>query len=81
MVKTCELINYDCQDIEHLMFVPHYWTVYNIKVRFSHNRTGPYFHGFVFFFLPRQFIEGIAHNLLKIIVQIINYAIIMSMVD
>ena len=80
MVKMFELINYDCQDIEHLMFVPHYWTAYNIKVRFSHNRTVQYFRGFEFF-LPRQFIGGIAHNLLKFIVQIINYAIIMSMID
>ena len=31
------------------MFVPHCWTVYNITVRFSHNRLGTFWHGSVFY--------------------------------
>ena len=41
--EMCELINYVCQPcIEHPVFVTHCWTVYNITVRFSHNRSGPF---------------------------------------
>ena len=44
-----ELINYVCQLwIEHPVFVPHCWTIYNITIRFRHNRLGPFWHGSVF---------------------------------
>ena len=49
-VKICEFINYVCQPwIEHLVFVSHCWTVYNIKVCFSHNSLGLFWHGSVYF--------------------------------
>ena len=48
--NLCELINYVCQLwIEHPVFVPHCWTVYNITVRLSHNDSKPFWHGSVYF--------------------------------
>ena len=40
-----KLINYNCQPwIEHSVYVPHRWTVYDITVRFRYNRSGPFWH-------------------------------------
>ena len=48
--KMYELLNCVCQSwIEHPVFVPHCWTVYNITVRFSHNRSGTFWRGSVLF--------------------------------
>ena len=39
----CELINYVCQPrIEHPVFGPHCWTVYDNTIRLSHNRSEPW---------------------------------------
>ena len=47
--KMCELITYICSPgIDHPMFVPHCWTVYNITVHLSRNRLGPFWNGSVF---------------------------------
>ena len=46
----CELINYVCQQwIEHSELVPRHWTGYHITVRFSHDRSGWFWHGSVYF--------------------------------
>ena len=48
--KMCDLINYVCQPwIEHPVFDARCWTVYHITVPVSHNRSGSFWLGFVFF--------------------------------
>ena len=41
-------IGHDPSWLKHPVFVPHYWAVYNITVRFSHTRSGQFWLGSVY---------------------------------
>ena len=51
-IPICKLVNYTRQPWnKHPVLVPYCWTVYNTTVRFSHNRSEPFWHGFVYFII------------------------------